>query len=681
MSPEAQQHAAVENRAEREARERAEARNLRQRMVGTSRPQEKAGQMLDRGAGGRRAAEEATEQDRDGKLSQQLQMMKQTYTQEIAAEKKKFAQERLLLKQQREMEKMKSEIARLTRKTKELEADQVANERKGDDAIASLTVSHGEGGHSAPSRALVEEVAEAAGKEAAMVVEKELRQKPVEKELRQKALAVRLGGRGEQDEAQEARAAQEASAPARAASSSHVLCFSPGCHETRVVFHFRAGAEKARREQQQQQRERSSDRLREKAARENEARERAGRERVARVREPRQTEVRGKRVRNREGTSDRGEALKRVRKHVVQAVPVKTVVAVADAVGDGEGQGGHPALRATATPLVVAQALRDQEYGVSTEQLHSHEAAQAREQRKQAREDRGDTATARSQQGARSQQALRRHWDSLAAARSRKEDTEGAEMLPARAHGERAESRSGQREESRRRPHPDALPQSLEPHGLTQRQIDERDDVVGTKWNAENMPPSRHAADHERTRRGHRSEGEGERQGTRVAHGHRGQAARAGKAASKGKDSDPYRYLGHTNGGPSAKFAFSEGSHGTRAVDSKMIPRAKLDLSGTAPYWASAIPADMPQKQQELKGEDRLNDIPPELRKSFRQRMEDLVSGKAAQRKHDAGPLRQLADGIKAITSDSSHHSPLPASRSAQGSWKGACPCACLHEH
>lgn len=129
--------------------------------------------------------------------------------------------------------------------------------------------------------------------------------------------------------------------------------------------------------------------------------------------------------------------------------------------------------------------------------------------------------------------------------------------------------------------------------------------------------------------------------------------------------------LGHTNGGPSAKFAFSEGSHGTRAVDSKMIPRAKLDLSGTAPYWASAIPADMPQKQQELKGEDRLNDIPPELRKSFRQRMEDLVSGKAAQRKHDAGPLRQLADGIKAITSDSSHHSPLPASRSAQGSWKG----------
>jgi hypothetical protein len=52
------------------------------------------------------------------------------------------------------------------------------------------------------------------------------------------------------------------------------------------------------------------------------------------------------------------------------------------------------------------------------------------------------------------------------------------------------------------------------------------------------------------------------------------------------------------------------------------------------------------------------------------QRMEDLVSGKAAEHKNDAGPLRELADGIKAITSaDSAHHSALPVSQSAAGAW------------
>jgi len=126
---------------------------------------------------------------------------------------------------------------------------------------------------------------------------------------------------------------------------------------------------------------------------------------------------------------------------------------------------------------------------------------------------------------------------------------------------------------------------------------------------------------------------------------------RKARSATKSKLDDPYRFLGHTNGGPSAKYALTIGSHGTKAVDSNMIPSAKLDLAGTAPYWAADIPSDMPQKQLELKGEDKLMVVPPELRKSFRKRMEDLVSGKAAERKHDAGPLRELADGLKDITS------------------------------
>ena len=106
------------------------------------------------------------------------------------------------------------------------------------------------------------------------------------------------------------------------------------------------------------------------------------------------------------------------------------------------------------------------------------------------------------------------------------------------------------------------------------------------------------------------------------------QGTHPGKGAGTGEThKDPYEYLGHTNGGPSAKFAFSEGSHGT--VDAAATTDAaaamggraglKPDLTGTAPYWASDLPNDMPQKQALLKGEDKLNDIPPELRKSFRQ--------------------------------------------------------------
>jgi len=106
-------------------------------------------------------------------------------------------------------------------------------------------------------------------------------------------------------------------------------------------------------------------------------------------------------------------------------------------------------------------------------------------------------------------------------------------------------------------------------------------------------------------------------------------------------------------------------------VDSSDIPKGKLDLAGTSPYWASDIPADMPQRKAEMAGDNKLNVVPPELRKSFRQRMEDLVSGKAAERSHDAAPLRQLADGIKTITEGSAERSSA-SSRSTGGSaWGG----------
>jgi hypothetical protein len=88
-----------------------------------------------------------------------------------------------------------------------------------------------------------------------------------------------------------------------------------------------------------------------------------------------------------------------------------------------------------------------------------------------------------------------------------------------------------------------------------------------------------------------------------------------------------------------------------------MIPQSKLDLKGTSPYWASAIPSDVPGKREELRGEDRLNEVPPELRKSFAKRMEDLVSGKAEERKQGKNsfqPLRQLAQGLRGITTDGS---------------------------
>jgi hypothetical protein len=82
-------------------------------------PLEEVEQVLERRAGGRQVPKEDAAGDRERDLSRQMQVMQQTFSEKIAEEKKKFAQERLLLKQQREMEEMKEEISRLTHKTKQ----------------------------------------------------------------------------------------------------------------------------------------------------------------------------------------------------------------------------------------------------------------------------------------------------------------------------------------------------------------------------------------------------------------------------------------------------------------------------------------------------------------------------------------------------------------------------------
>ena len=109
-----------------------------------------------------------------------------------------------------------------------------------------------------------------------------------------------------------------------------------------------------------------------------------------------------------------------------------------------EDNGGHPALRAEATPLVVAQALQDKHLQVSTQQLHKQE-----------------------HQAALTDSGAHAHAHTLEDARTRKEDAEGAEMVSKKsiAHGL------------------PPLPRSLAPRPLSKREIDERDDVVGTRWN------------------------------------------------------------------------------------------------------------------------------------------------------------------------------------------------------
>ena len=348
------------------------------------------------------------------------------------------------------------------KKLLQLEADQVRLERKGDKDVAALTMSS-----TAPSRELVEEVAEAAGKVVAKVVEKELH------ETHEKALATRPGARGEAPE--EEGEGREISATVDASAAAL------------------AGAEKARMAK-------SRDRLLHKAAREREMREKMARARVLaeEYKKParsisRKREVREEGAREREETSDQREAMTRVTRHIVQAVPVKTVVAVVDGVGDGEGQGGHPALRATATPLVITQALKvlENEAGLSDQGLYSKAVGHPVDRHGDLLKDRSRSAGAEP----RSQEALGKDWSSLAAvAAKRKADAEGAQMLPSHSQGrKRAGSRYAFGEPLKkvlfRRPtsqHLKALPQSLAPHTLSQRQIDERDDVVGTKWNAEN---------------------------------------------------------------------------------------------------------------------------------------------------------------------------------------------------
>ena len=62
-------------------------------------PLEQGEQVLERRAGGRQAPKEDAAGDRERDLSRQMQVMQQTFSEKIAEEKKKFAQERLLLKQ------------------------------------------------------------------------------------------------------------------------------------------------------------------------------------------------------------------------------------------------------------------------------------------------------------------------------------------------------------------------------------------------------------------------------------------------------------------------------------------------------------------------------------------------------------------------------------------------------
>lgn len=157
------------------------------------------------------------------------------------------------------------------------------------------------------------------------------------------------------------------------------------------------------------------------------------------------------------------------------------------------------------------------------------------------------------------------HLMSTGALTRRKMRAEGAEMLPSRAT-----KRLGERGEA------------------SQRNRDERDDVVGTDWEEDNaslLPPPP----------------KGPLPPPRV---------RAKKGASRvslnGQDKGPYKWLGHTNGGPSAKFALSIGSHGTKAVDSANIAKGDLILDGTTPYWARDVPGDLPQRKAAIKGVDKL---------------------------------------------------------------------------
>ena len=131
------------------------------------------------------------------------------------------------------------------------------------------------------------------------------------------------------------------------------------------------------------------------------------------------------------------------RKHVVRAVPVQTAVAVAEAVA-AEG-GGHPALRATATPLVMARALQDKEKGVAVSKQALHEQEQGGknggagggDDRRGGGAGAGGSRRAETQRHQHApQEALRRERRALhtrreqTLARNRKVAAEGAEMLP-----------------------------------------------------------------------------------------------------------------------------------------------------------------------------------------------------------------------------------------------------------
>jgi len=286
MSGEANRHARTEMRVERERDESRTRAEEQQKRVGAERREERReNPRLEREdiKGGHEGAKT---------YARQIHTMKQTYTAKIAEDKKKFAQERLLLKQQRQMEHMKEEIVDLREKTKELKVERIQGEREQDKKVARLTI---EGAES--SRQFKKEVEEEAGKVAAEEVDKELR---LDKEE-----SVHEGKREARREARERREKRERK-------------------KSRDVDEKRQG--EYRKEQREKRDKKTFDKM--------EAREEDHTSQLALARA-------------------REEARAEVRSHVVQAVPVKTVVAIAESVGAGEGLNGHPGKISPTINLVV----------------------------------------------------------------------------------------------------------------------------------------------------------------------------------------------------------------------------------------------------------------------------------------------------------------------------------------
>jgi len=280
MSGEANRHARTEMRVERERDESRTRAEERQKRVGAERREERRENP--------RLEREDIKGGHEGSktYARQIHTMKQTYTAKIAKDEKKFAQERLLLKQQRQMEHMKEEIVDLREKAKELEVERIQGEREQDQKVARLTI---EGAES--SRQFKKEVEEEAGTVAAEEVEKKLR---LDKEG-----YVHEGKREARREARERREKRE--------------------RKKRREVDEKRQDEYRKDEYRKEQREKRDKKMFDKM----EAREEDHTSQLALARA-------------------REQARADVRSNVVQAVPVKTVVAIAESVGAGEGLNGHP---------------------------------------------------------------------------------------------------------------------------------------------------------------------------------------------------------------------------------------------------------------------------------------------------------------------------------------------------